>query len=1006
MSFPGNFLKLSIKTQIMWTIIFFSIISVVLIFLIINIYIFEIIGQYLKNYRKYFYSIQEEIFKNIINFQNIFLFNYEDILINIISQIYNLLSIIKYFPEEQIKDGIPVFFERIDFSNLSNYKNNNINNSGISIYYMYDQNISGLDEEIIKKNNNFIKITSTMTNIFKSFRISYYGDRQLFNGVIVYSNRTKQIYSLNYTLLYDFIFNEIKNDNLNEYYEKFTNNISNSIKITLENIVNDNTIIPEIILEKEVLNLLKTYQNNNNIRLFTKYFPYIDYKNEFIHFIRNDDEGEEIFVSAKFGTGLLDKIFLEIMDYFNITTLLVSPDDNTVINIMSCNALFIKSQFYFFSEYSEKDFEKFQAQYDRNYQDFLNKNVTIDKCLLDNENINAQKYLEKYLYQNKSQFFDLRTIYNITFIKLSNSTVGKEYMAIRYQFPDFFLLERKRPMYIYPTYLNIYSFMNFYFPFSYVQQKTDYLQLNFLGMTLSNFYLWLIIFIIIYLICIKLSNDITKPLIKLKNAIDTMSFNDETIFNYKDDDIINEVFVMCKELVNIDKFKENMKGKNFLNEKKLFESNENKNNENGLDNEEKNSIVRLGGNKNLIINNQLFEKNRKMFFEKSKNNFDKEIIVFKDFKSLLKTRPRNQSRKRPKSINKLINKKLDNYNIEKTLKKINSDYVKEEKNIKNKIRDNLLRDSFTSNCIKKNTKITFKDSQEFLFDEENKNDNVLNSLFYALLFYFGKNMFKINIINNEDFVRSTKYKNRKSNILNNDNNNNNGFTDSIRNIKTASYNKYNNNYYNYPDPLFEDNDIDNLYEVKNSDFDKEKKNKELKEQYQIFFKKNNLFYKYSKAKTNPKNNFLNKIKNISDLELDSSILTEIEEEDNKEFSLFKNTMRKNEFGSRILERKSNIFKSIKSIKINKDNNKILQSKKKSIIKNYNKNSNKPKKILRKSISMPIKLLDNQNNNSNQKKLGLRSSVSSSKIAHRTIGSSGQKNQKKPRFNLNENNYYN
>ena len=78
MSFPGKLLLLSVKTQILWTIITLSAIAVILIYIIINIYIYEMKEQSIQYYTEYYYSIQKEILENIITFQNIFLFNYED----------------------------------------------------------------------------------------------------------------------------------------------------------------------------------------------------------------------------------------------------------------------------------------------------------------------------------------------------------------------------------------------------------------------------------------------------------------------------------------------------------------------------------------------------------------------------------------------------------------------------------------------------------------------------------------------------------------------------------------------------------------------------------------------------------------------------------------------------------------------------------------------------------------------------------------------------------------
>ena len=546
-------------------------------------------------------------------------------------------------------------------------------------------------------------------------------------------------------------------------------------------------------------------------------------------------------------------------------------------------------------------------------------------------------------------------------------------MAIRYTYPDIFLLERRRPSYINPNYLHIYTLMNFYFPFSYIQEKSDFLKVNFYFITLTNFHFWIIIFVIIIVICLKISKDITKPLLKLKNAIDTMSFNDEKIFEYKDDDNINELFVMCKELVNIDKFKENMKGKYFFKEKKILDLYDNKNNLNGIETEDKNSLVGLGVNRNLIINNQLFEKNRKIFNQEIKNNFGQEIIVFKDLKSILKLRQNNSNRKSPKIISK-IGKKIGEFNLNKTLKNMKSFNKIDDFNIKSKIRDNFLRDSLVSNT-------SSELNVQLLDDKENKNDNELNILFYALLFYLGKNLFYSDY--NKHIIERT--------YINNDTNR--YHKNSIKNYKTFSNKKIRNNFYNYEDSIYENNNnIDNIYEEKNSEIDSTNNKKELKENFQIFFDKNNLYYKYLNAKNNPKNIFISKYKKIHDLKLDINFIDEIEEDD-KEYLFLKKTMKKKSNLINEFDTKPNLFENTST---NQDINNLnrLSHKIKGVLKNYNKSEEKKlgKAIRNSAVHIPNEILSIQSLSNKPKKLGMRTSVSSKIFIQKTFSKSLEKDK--------------
>ena len=67
-------------------------------------------------------------------------------------------------------------------------------------------------------------------------------------------------------------------------------------------------------------------------------------------------------------------------------------------------------------------------------------------------------------------------------------------------------------------------------------------------------YIWIICFIINMIIYCKVAKQITEPIYKLQEAIENNNIKDESVFVYEYDDIINELFITCKELLtgNID----------------------------------------------------------------------------------------------------------------------------------------------------------------------------------------------------------------------------------------------------------------------------------------------------------------------------------------------------------------------------------------------------------------------------------------------------------------------
>ena len=107
----------------------------ILFYKIINLYILEIKTQSLKNYKEYYYTIQKEILQNVVSFQNFFLFSFENILVNIVGELYVIISLENYFQEEDVIS--PYTMKRINYSDESD---SIFNSSEKKVYYMSDKN--------------------------------------------------------------------------------------------------------------------------------------------------------------------------------------------------------------------------------------------------------------------------------------------------------------------------------------------------------------------------------------------------------------------------------------------------------------------------------------------------------------------------------------------------------------------------------------------------------------------------------------------------------------------------------------------------------------------------------------------------------------------------------------------------------------------------------------------------------------------------------------------------
>ena len=105
-------------------------------------------------------------------------------------------------------------------------------------------------------------------------------------------------------------------------------------------------------------------------------------------------------------------------------------------------------------------------------------------------------------------------------------------------------------------------------------------------------YSWLICLFINLIIFFKVIDEWTQPIIKLQEAVESSNVRDESIFNYKYDDIIYELFLTCKELLTgqVDNRENGLKNFNILGKEK--------------DNKIDKNIYK----KNIIINNEIMQE--------------------------------------------------------------------------------------------------------------------------------------------------------------------------------------------------------------------------------------------------------------------------------------------------------------------------------------------------------------------------------------------------------------
>ena len=164
---------------------------------------------------------------------------------------------------------------------------------------------------------------------------------------------------------------------------------------------------------------------------------------------------------------------------------------------------------------------------------------------------------------------------------------------MKYSYPNYNSLREFQSEYLFSDQMNFYLFTSFKIAQKYVDHVYQ-ISLNiFYFIVMVIIYSWLICLFINLIIFFKVIKEWTEPFTKLQEAVESSNIKDDSIFIYKHDDIINELFLTCKELLTgqIDNNNENGL-KNF----------------NILQNNKDKKIDKNIYKKNLIINNEIMEE--------------------------------------------------------------------------------------------------------------------------------------------------------------------------------------------------------------------------------------------------------------------------------------------------------------------------------------------------------------------------------------------------------------
>ncbi len=171
-------------------------------------------------------------------------------------------------------------------------------------------------------------------------------------------------------------------------------------------------------------------------------------------------------------------------------------------------------------------------------------------------------FLNKDIIKQHSNLYDILEINFTNFLNVNNlifkgimklnSDEQEEYpyFFMKYPFPNYNILKDFNSEYLHLEQVNFYLYASFKEPVKLSDSVLHFSQNCIILITMLILYVWIISLFINIFIFYRVINSLIQPIIQLQKAIESSSIKDENIFKYNYDDIINELFVTCKELLN------------------------------------------------------------------------------------------------------------------------------------------------------------------------------------------------------------------------------------------------------------------------------------------------------------------------------------------------------------------------------------------------------------------------------------------------------------------------
>ena len=642
MSLIERFLKLPLKFQINLSLIFILLITIILVFsfseaLILMNY------SYIKSERKeYFLNMEQSLIENDINFINICLLQYENIIKLFNSQIYHYLNnetIVQDFYEKNkiplnlSRNKIVVIKNKSDLDNYPEY-NESIPDNEKKVYIYCGAKESGICRKIIDLIRANALIYLYLYKGIREFKIPFYGRQRLMNEYSLFFKKYSTFISINNTKMKDYMSDDGDIDEMLDLINSLSKNDYNFNKRFFDEYIKNNIITMELMYNKiyyifddyKLLN--DTYVKENYIMDKSIYFQTLEYTSDITYFDNTWN------ISKTRITGVnsvipnsLGWILLNIYKKLDIVVLPINNFSKKLFSKNLCYFFIYKQYYYLLNKNDISSQDKLEEIINAINND---ENISdIKVCKLDNYFNDISEYINinnEFFY-----YYDLKNIYDSYLYKLFKSDSRSYLFEMKSSFPNFESLKLFSPNFFTFSQIDFYSFLFGSNLSRIISSSEEFItNVNYFIIIVLWFF-WIIIIIIFIIIILIVIPTITNPIVRLTQIINLNDSKNENIFEYKLDDDINKFFSLCKNLINGEMINNELKLNEILEDQDLFDN---------------------SANNNMIINNKMILElieNQKCINDNNKN-----IFLFKEGNA--------NENKRDKSNNKLAKIRNRNFN--------------------------------------------------------------------------------------------------------------------------------------------------------------------------------------------------------------------------------------------------------------------------------------------------------------------------------------------------------